>query len=111
MQRRRIEPPGYAGFPGLSTLRRYELSWLRHDVVAGLVMTTMLVPVGIAYAEASGVPYQRPLRDHHAAARLRPVRSEPHSRPGPGLVARGRDPHRGAAAFGGPAATWSRWPE
>jgi high affinity sulfate transporter 1 len=29
---------------------------LRHDLVAGLVMTAMLVPVGIAYAEASGVP-------------------------------------------------------
>jgi high affinity sulfate transporter 1 len=42
--------------PGLSTLRRYESAWLRHDIVAGLVMTTMLVPVGIAYAEASGVP-------------------------------------------------------
>jgi high affinity sulfate transporter 1 len=42
--------------PGLDTLRRYEKSWLRHDIVAGLVMTTMLVPVGIAYAEASGVP-------------------------------------------------------
>jgi high affinity sulfate transporter 1 len=42
--------------PGLNTLRRYELSWLRHDLVAGLVMTTMLVPVGIAYAEASGMP-------------------------------------------------------
>ena len=42
--------------PGLNTLRQYKLSWLRHDLVAGLVMTTMLVPVGIAYAEASGVP-------------------------------------------------------
>src|SRR5262244_122755 len=42
--------------PGLNTFRRYELGWLRHDLVAGLVMTTMLVPVGIAYAEASGVP-------------------------------------------------------
>jgi len=42
--------------PGWNNLRRYELSWLRHDLVAGLVMTTMLVPVGIAYAEASGVP-------------------------------------------------------
>ena len=42
--------------PGLNTLRHYEASWLRHDLVAGLVMTTMLVPVGIAYAEASGVP-------------------------------------------------------
>jgi high affinity sulfate transporter 1 len=42
--------------PGLEILRRYEPSWLRHDIVAGLVMTTMLVPVGIAYAEASGLP-------------------------------------------------------
>jgi high affinity sulfate transporter 1 len=42
--------------PGLQTLRQYEASWLRHDIVAGLVLTTMLVPVGIAYAEASGLP-------------------------------------------------------
>jgi high affinity sulfate transporter 1 len=42
--------------PGLRTLRRYESAWLRHDIVAGLVLTTMLVPVGIAYAVASGVP-------------------------------------------------------
>jgi len=42
--------------PGLLTLRHYQPSWLRHDIVAGLVMTTMLVPVGIAYAEASGLP-------------------------------------------------------
>jgi MFS superfamily sulfate permease-like transporter len=41
---------------GVQTLKGYESSWLRHDIVAGLVMTTMLVPVGIAYAEASGVP-------------------------------------------------------
>jgi high affinity sulfate transporter 1 len=43
-------------FPGLETLRNYKASWLRHDLSAGLVMTTMLVPVGIAYAEASGMP-------------------------------------------------------
>ncbi len=42
--------------PGLRTLREYEFAWLRHDIVAGLVLTTMLVPVGIAYAVASGVP-------------------------------------------------------
>ena len=42
--------------PGLQTLRAYELAWLRHDILAGLVLTTMLVPVGIAYAVASGVP-------------------------------------------------------
>ena len=42
--------------PGLTVLRTYPLSWLPRDLTAGLVLTTMLVPVGIAYAEASGVP-------------------------------------------------------
>jgi len=42
--------------PGLVTLRSYDRSWLSRDILAGLVLTTMLVPVGIAYAEASGVP-------------------------------------------------------
>ena len=42
--------------PGLQTLRSYEAAWLRHDIAAGLVLTTVLVPVGIAYAVASGVP-------------------------------------------------------
>jgi high affinity sulfate transporter 1 len=43
-------------FAGLQSLRSYDRSWLRHDITAGLVLTTMLVPVGIAYAVASGVP-------------------------------------------------------
>ena len=63
-ERGRIERPAAsiagAGWtrwlPGVKTLRQYDPSWLRHDIVAGLVMTTMLVPVGIAYAQASGVP-------------------------------------------------------
>jgi high affinity sulfate transporter 1 len=42
--------------PGLQTLRTYHAAWLRYDLVAGLVLSTMLVPVGIAYAEASGIP-------------------------------------------------------
>jgi high affinity sulfate transporter 1 len=42
--------------PGLQLLRQYDRRWLRHDVVAGIVLTTMLVPVGIAYAVASGLP-------------------------------------------------------
>jgi high affinity sulfate transporter 1 len=42
--------------PGLQILSRYEARWLSHDLMAGLVLTTMLVPVGIAYAVASGVP-------------------------------------------------------
>jgi MFS superfamily sulfate permease-like transporter len=37
-------------------LHNCQAAWLRHDLVAGLVLTAMLVPVGIAYAEASGVP-------------------------------------------------------
>jgi high affinity sulfate transporter 1 len=42
--------------PGWQVLRDYQRSWLRRDVAAGLVLTTMLLPVGLAYAEASGLP-------------------------------------------------------
>lgn len=42
--------------PGLQTLKNYQREWFLPDITAGLVLTTMLVPVGIAYAEASGVP-------------------------------------------------------
>jgi high affinity sulfate transporter 1 len=42
--------------PGLQIARNYQPAWLAHDLMAGLVLTTMLVPVGIAYALASGVP-------------------------------------------------------
>src|SRR3974390_1634357 len=42
--------------PGLITLRKYQASWLKHHIAAGVVLATMLVPVGIAYAVASGGP-------------------------------------------------------
>src|ERR1035437_573621 len=41
--------------PGLQTIETYQAVWLKHDITAGLVLTTLLVPVGISYAEASGV--------------------------------------------------------
>ena len=42
--------------PGLHTLRHYEAAWFGHDVLAGLALTAVLVPVGIAYSVASGLP-------------------------------------------------------
>ena len=42
--------------PGLVTLRQYRPAWLPHDIAAGVVLATVLVPVGIAYATASGLP-------------------------------------------------------
>ncbi|QIO35393.1 SulP family inorganic anion transporter [Bradyrhizobium sp. 1(2017)] len=42
--------------PAIETVRRYEAAWLPRDIFAGLVLATMLVPVGIAYAVASGLP-------------------------------------------------------
>ena len=42
--------------PGLRMLSSYRVGWLRQDVVAGLVLTTLLVPQGMAYAELAGLP-------------------------------------------------------
>jgi high affinity sulfate transporter 1 len=42
--------------PGVQLLRTYQRSWLPRDVVAGLVLTALLVPAGMGYAEASGLP-------------------------------------------------------
>ncbi len=51
-----IRPAGAAGCRDCARCASTKSAWLRHDIVAGLVLTTMLVPVGIAYAVASGVP-------------------------------------------------------
>jgi high affinity sulfate transporter 1 len=42
--------------PGLRALREYRRSWLGSDLVAGLVLTALLVPVGMGYAQAAGLP-------------------------------------------------------
>jgi high affinity sulfate transporter 1 len=42
--------------PGLTALSAYRRQWLRSDVVAGLVLTALLVPQGMAYAELAGLP-------------------------------------------------------
>ena len=42
--------------PALATLRTYQLPWLAKDLMAGLVLTTILIPVGMGYAEAAGLP-------------------------------------------------------
>jgi len=53
--------PGRAGqigkwIPGLQALRNYQRAWLPRDLVAGLVLSTLLVPQGMAYAELAGLP-------------------------------------------------------
>ena len=42
--------------PGVRVLHTYERAWLSKDVVAGLVLTALLVPQGMAYAELAGLP-------------------------------------------------------
>jgi high affinity sulfate transporter 1 len=42
--------------PAVQTVRRYRWSWLRRDVVAGIVLTAVLIPAGMGYAEAAGLP-------------------------------------------------------
>jgi high affinity sulfate transporter 1 len=42
--------------PGLGILASYRREWLAKDVVAGVVLSTLLVPQGMAYAELAGLP-------------------------------------------------------
>ncbi|MFI0235871.1 SulP family inorganic anion transporter [Streptomyces sp. NPDC016845] len=42
--------------PGVRALREYRRAWLVKDVVAGVVLSTLLVPQGMAYAELAGLP-------------------------------------------------------
>ena len=46
----------YVWLPGLWVLRHYRRAWLGRDVAAGLVLSALLVPAGMGYAEASGLP-------------------------------------------------------
>ncbi len=42
--------------PGVATIRSYRARWGRSDLLAGLALTALLVPQGMAYAELSGLP-------------------------------------------------------
>lgn len=42
--------------PGVRVVRNYRKSWLRADLVAGVVLAAILVPQGMAYAELAGLP-------------------------------------------------------
>jgi len=47
---------GLAQLPGIVTARAYRREWLRPDITAGLVLTALLIPAGMGYAEAAGLP-------------------------------------------------------
>ncbi len=50
-------PTGWRGaVPGITAIRTYERSWLRFDLIAGVVLAAILVPQGMAYAELAGLP-------------------------------------------------------
>ena len=42
--------------PGIRAAAGYDRSWLPADLVAGMVLATLLVPQGMAYAELAGLP-------------------------------------------------------
>ena len=42
--------------PGLEVITSYRREWLAKDIIAGVVLTTLLVPQGMAYAELAGLP-------------------------------------------------------
>lgn len=42
--------------PGVEVVRTYRRQWLAKDIIAGVVLTAVLVPQGMAYAELAGLP-------------------------------------------------------
>jgi high affinity sulfate transporter 1 len=42
--------------PGAHVVSTYRRQWLAKDITAGVVLTTLLVPQGMAYAELAGLP-------------------------------------------------------
>src|SRR5215211_5310650 len=42
--------------PGVRAIRSYRRGWLPKDLLAGVVLTALLVPQGMAYAELAGLP-------------------------------------------------------
>ena len=42
--------------PGFEALLRYDRHWLHQDLLAGLSVAAIALPVGIAYADLAGVP-------------------------------------------------------
>jgi high affinity sulfate transporter 1 len=48
--------PGLDTIPGVRAAATYQRAWLSRDVVAGLVLASLLVPQGMAYAELAGLP-------------------------------------------------------
>ena len=42
--------------PGVRAFRTYDRAWLPRDLIAGVVLVTLLVPQGMAYAELAGLP-------------------------------------------------------
>src|SRR6187401_759537 len=42
--------------PGVHAARTYDRKWLPRDLIAGIVLVTLLVPQGMAYAELAGLP-------------------------------------------------------
>ncbi len=42
--------------PGLQVARSYKISWLRGDLIAAVVLTGLLIPAGMGYAEVAGLP-------------------------------------------------------
>lgn len=42
--------------PGIEALARYDRRWLCQDLLAGLSVAAIALPVGIAYADLAGVP-------------------------------------------------------
>src|SRR4029453_8947154 len=66
VSRRRLCEPNYSEMeaktkisewiPGIDLVRTYHRDWLTSDLVAGLSVAAVALPIGIAYAQLAGFP-------------------------------------------------------
>ena len=62
--------PGVRLLPLVGQLRGYDRTWLRHDLLAGVVVAALIIPKNLGYAGIAGVPLENGLYAAAAGAIL-----------------------------------------
>lgn len=51
-----VPPWAVRAVPGIGWIRSYRLTWLRFDLVAGITVAAVILPIALAYGDLAGLP-------------------------------------------------------